>query len=193
MDDGKDLTRIPGGDRGGVREVSAPVTSATEGTKKTDLTASENPISCTRDENGRRNGDDRLGHGGGPALVGTDSGNTLCATGNGTGTRNRDHRAESRPDHFTIPTTAVDRDERGREPPEYQQKQPRIVELFRSALASTSSSDSSGDHNPSGSDRTDGDSDEEDEEGLLQVSLGSECTTDTFAGMQGSLGSMMLR
>lgn len=198
LDEGKGATRSPDGDRAGICDSGTPATSAAKGAKRTGLAAFEDPISRARVGHGRRSDDDddddRLNHGVGPALVGTDNENTLCTTGTDTGAHDRDRRAVSQPDGVSSSSTAVPRGERGRKPTEYRQPQPRIIELFRSALASTSSSsDSSGDRSLSGSDRSGEDKDEEDEEGLLQVSLGSECSTDAFAGTEASLGSMVLR
>ena len=202
-DDGKGVTRRGlGGDRGEVHAVAPPATGATGSAKRADLVARESPTSRTSGGNDRHydyddDGDDRSDHDEGSAFGRNDrEGIVVRPT---TGARNRDDRlGRTQPGSYDNSTTAAaSRGESGgaSPPPEvYQQPQPRIIELFRSTLASTSSSDSSGDHSPPESDRAGGDSAEEGEEdGLLQVSLGSDCTTDTFTGMQASLGSMMLR
>ena len=204
LNDGEGVTRSPGGDRAGIHDSGAPAPSATKGANGTGLAALEGPISHTRVGHGHRSDDDdddddddahhHLNHGNGSAPAGTKNESSLCATGTDTGNHNRGRRAVSQPDGATSSSAAASRGERGREPAEHRQPPPRIIELFRSALASTSSSsESSDDRNPSGSDRSGDVSDEGDEEGLLQVSLGSECTADTFAGMEASLGSMVLR
>lgn len=98
-------------------------------------------------------------------------------------------------------STVEDDDVLGRKAPLVQPK-PRIIELYHSSPASStstslsSSSDGSNTNNqdlPGGDDCPASDSDGE-EEGSLEVSLGSSNgTADTFAEMQVSLGSLNLR